>query len=127
MFVMTPPRKPRHGNIFAKDTDIEPLNTFAAEAQTELVAKVEGYKQDPDDPFDVAIKTEDLPEQQRGKAATERLYRLRERLPQADYSKMVDELGKAGLLAPDGTSIPEEITEDQAEAIKRIMDKHDRP
>jgi hypothetical protein len=117
--------KPKNGNIFASKTDIEPLNTFSAAAQRELVAKVEGYKDDPTDPFDVAIKTDDLPNQTRGKAATERLYKLREQLPLAEYNKMVQELKDGGFLTPDGNAIREELSESEADAVKAIMDKFD--
>ena len=127
MFVMLPPVKPKHGNIFARKTDIEPLITFADAAQAELVAKVDGYKNDPADPFDVVIKTEDLPEQARGKAATERLYKLRETLPTGEYEKMVEELRQGGFLDADGTRIREELSESEAEGVKRIMDRFEPP
>lgn len=120
-------KKPKHGNIFASNTDIEPLKTFSAAAQTELVARVEGYKNDPSDPFDVAIKTEDLPEQARGKAATERLYGLRMRLPPNQYDHMIDELRAAGLLTADGSAIRDELSESEADAAKAIMDRHEPP
>lgn len=117
--------KPKHGNIFSRNTDIEPLITFSDAVQVELVSKVDGYKDDPGDPFDVAIKMDDLPEQGRGKAATERLYRLRETLPTERYEAMVDELRAGGFLVVDakGTRIREELSEAEADGVKKIMDK----
>lgn len=121
--------KPKHGNIFSRNTDIEPLITFSNAVQTELVAKVDGYKDDPGDPFDVAIKTDDLPEQGRGKAASERLYKLRESLSADKYEPMVEELRTGGFLMVDakGTRIREELSESEAQGVARIMDKFEHP
>jgi hypothetical protein len=125
-FIMVPPAKPRHGNIFVlgTPTDIVPLITFARAVETELDARVEGYAASSDDPFDVAIKTEDLPEQQRGSAATERLYGLRETLPTAKYQRLVEELRAAGLLDASGTRLPEDLTTEQADSANTIMDRY---
>jgi hypothetical protein len=113
--------------VVKQNTGITPLIDFAANTQKELLANAKGYKNDPADPFDVAIKTDDLPEQARGKAATERLYRLRERLPVDKYRQLVAELKRGGLLAPDGSKIPDELSEEAAERANRLMDKYDLP
>lgn len=119
--------KPDRGNIFSKRTDIEPLKKFTVDTEKEFVEKVDNYKLDPGDPFDVAIKMDDLPEQGRGKAATERLYKLRESLPADKYKTMVDELKAAGLLKESGTAIREELSEAELQKANEIMDKFDPP
>jgi hypothetical protein len=125
-FIMVPPARPRHGNIFvvAQDTRITPLITFARAVQVELLARVEGYDPTPDNFFDIVIKTDDLPEQQRGSAASERLYNLRAALPAADYRRLIAELRDAGLFDATGTRFPEDLTTEQADRANTIMDRY---
>ncbi|MDB5902501.1 MAG: hypothetical protein JWM26_1379, partial [Betaproteobacteria bacterium] len=118
--------RPDRGRIFGRTSLCDPLIEFSNSAGTEL-ASVEGY--DTSDLFDVALVAVPLPEQARGTAATERLYALRQTLidrsDEASYTKMVDELNAAGLLAPDGR-FREEISEDEAAKANEIMDRYEK-
>jgi hypothetical protein len=50
---------------------------------------------------------------------------LIDRSDEASYTKMVDELNAAGLLAPDGR-FREEISEDEAAKANEIMDRYEK-
>ena len=92
---------PKHQRIIGRNTSIEPLKQFADQAHQQLSARAKGYDPSNDDPFDVHIvDVPDLPEQERVRAATNRLYELRASLAPATYSRMVDELKTGGCLVP---------------------------
>jgi len=120
--VQTPPSRPDRGRIFGRKTGIAPLNNFSNQAHAELGARVKGYNSS--DPFDVAIASPDLPEQERESRATERLYRLRTTLDPANYKRMLDELDAGGYLKTGGTAVREDLTEAQFKELSVIMDKY---
>ncbi len=116
---------PKHQRIIGRNTSIEPLKQFADQAHQQLSARAKGYDPSNDDPFDVHIvDVPDLPEQERVRAATNRLYELRASLAPATYSRMVDELKTGGYLDPTGTKVREDLSEAQFAEMKAIMDRY---
>ncbi len=117
--------RPDRQRIFGRTTSISPLNEFSSQAHGELSARVDGYNTS--DPFDVAIESVELPEQERERRATERLYGLRDTLSQADYARMLDELTRGGYLQPGGTAVREDLSNEQFNEMNAIMDRYSAP
>ena len=119
------PKKPRpdRKRIFGRATNIAPLNDFSNQAHTELSARVQGYNSS--DLFDVAIESVELPEQQRERVATERLYKLRTSLDATTYKKMLDELNAGGYLSSGGEAVRADLTDAQFKEMNAIMDRYE--
>ncbi len=117
-----PKPRPDKGRIFGRTTGIEPLNRFSGDAHAELTARVHGYNSA--DPFDVAIASAELPEQERERVATERLYRLRDSLPAPRYQQLLDDLRSGGFLNSAGTAIRANLTEAEFDEVNTIMDRY---
>src|SRR5262249_42481620 len=104
---------------------IVPLNKFSDATHAELSARAEGY--DTSDPFDVFIKTADLPEETRQRDASNRLYALRESMDAEGYNAMLAELDAGGLLIPDGKAVRANLTGAEFAEMNAIMDRHAAP
>lgn len=115
-------RTPDRKRVFGRHTSIEPLIKFSDEAHAQLGARAKGY--DKSDPFDVALDAPELPVQERGRVATERLYRLRDKLDAASYRRMVEELKSGGYLDPTATKVRDDLTEVQSKEMNAIMDRY---
>lgn len=114
---------PDRKRIFGRTTSIAPLNQFSDKAHAELSARAKGYNKE--DVFDVAIDSAELPVQERNRVATERLFKLREKLPDADYQRLLDELSTGGYLTADRKGVRGDLTEAQFKAMSAIMDRYD--
>jgi Domain of unknown function (DUF4157) len=118
---LTPDRR----RIFGNKTTIDPLKTFSAQAHAELQARVTGYDPAPP-PFDVAIDAPELPVQIRERIATERLYRLRERMVTSRYQQMLEEIRGRGFLTAEGR-VRRDLTQGEFDQLQAIMDRFDAP
>lgn len=119
-------QKPDRERIFGRNTSIQPLIDFSNKADDELEKNVHNYKKDPSDPFDVALVTKELPEQERGKNAIESLYQIREKLDSKTYRKIVQQLAKENLLEKsDGHfRLPEELSSEQESKLNSIIGEY---
>jgi hypothetical protein len=123
---------PDREKIFSRNTDIEPLKTFANETHEELKARVEGYdpSDSPGDKFDVAINTPELPTQERQRTGTDRIYELRDKLDGAKYSEMIGELKRENLVAvnPDTNrlEVRGDLSPDQFDKLTEILNRFEQ-
>ena len=119
---------PDRGRIFGRTTDIAPLNQFSDEAHAELQTHADGY--DASDPFDVAINAPELPTQTRQREGTERIYALRDKLGEAKYGEMIDELKRENLVAPAPPSnrleVRADLTEEEAVKLNEILSRYEQ-
>ena len=115
--------EPDRKRIFGKETSIAPLKEFTNRTHSELSGRVKGY--DKTDPFDVAIDATELPHQERNRLATERLFGLRTRLPEATYLKMIGELTAGGYLDPNSKAVRANLSEAQFKEMTAIMDRYE--
>ena len=114
--------KPDRQRIFGRQTTIGPLNTFSDQAHGEMTARVKGY--DASDPFDVVIEAPELPEQSHARLATERLYSLRRKLPEAQYLRLLDELVAGGFMDADRRGVRQDLSKDEFDRMNSIMDRY---
>jgi hypothetical protein len=122
--------EPERGHIFAKVTDIDPLKDFTAVAHKELALRAEGYDtSNPLDQFDVAIDVPELPVQERQRVATDRIYGLRDKLSEAKYSEMMEELKRENLVAINPAEgrleVRGKLTDGEFDKLTKILDRFD--
>lgn len=117
---------PDRERIFGRNTSIRPLHDFSNTIQKELVNRIDGIEEDPDDLFDVAIHARSTPEQLDHDTRLQEIYDFRDRTPNnfTNYTTFIERLERAGLLVrgEDGLRLKESLSAKQKDVYEQIKD-----
>ena len=117
---------PDRERIFGRNTSIRPLHDFSDKIQKELVNRIDGIEEDPNDLFDVAIYATSTPEQLDHENRLQELYDFRGHTPNnlTNYTTFIDRLQRAGLLVrgEEGLRLKESLSAKQKALYEQIKD-----
>lgn len=117
---------PDRERIFGRNTSIRLLHDFSNTIQKELVNRIDGIEEDPDDLFDVAIHARSTPEQLDHENRLQKMYDIRHRTQNdfTNYTRFIDRLEKAGLLVrgEEGLRLKESLSAKQKDVYDQIKD-----
>ncbi|MFI9046124.1 DUF4157 domain-containing protein [Streptomyces sp. NPDC053427] len=118
---LTPDRE----RIFGRHTSIKPLIAFADRVQKELVSRIDGIADDPNDLFDVAIHAPETVLQKEERELNESLYAVRAKGGR-HFSELVGQLRSAGLIPKEDdvpAALPPELRGKQKAQLKKVVEE----